>query len=172
MMKHLLKLSVLAMGLSLCLAPRFVLAGHGDDDEQGEHEEHHKDKHDKHDKHHGKGEAEVEYHGVYFNRERVVVIHDYYTPEEFGHLPPGVRKHLERTGHLPPGWEKKVVVHEVLPPEYVEELVPAPPALLVRVGPLPPESALYLSHGDAILLDRKTHAIMDIVHGAVELTGR
>ncbi len=70
-------------------------------------------------------------------------------PRERDRLPPGSHQHLERTGHLPPGLEKKLVVNE----------------------PLPPDSQHSLHNGDAVLVDPKTQAVLDVVHEVLTLTG-
>jgi hypothetical protein len=82
-----------------------------------------------------------------------------------------LRKHLERTGQLPPGIEKKLIREGQLPPDYQTQLVPIPEDLAVRLGPIPPDARLYMYNGDAILLNPKTQAILDIVHGALQLKG-
>src|SRR5579875_1160682 len=111
------------------------------------------------------------YGGPYFNPDRVTIIRSCYTPEAIDRLPPGLRKHLERTGELPPGLEKKLVINQPLPPEYLSYMVPAPPELVSRLGPLPPDSNLYFYNGDAVLVNPRTMAVMDIVHGVLTLGG-
>jgi hypothetical protein len=179
-MKFLGKIPVIAgLILGLITVPHLTYAGHGN----GEGNKHGHNKHDgkghkgHKGKHHGDDYADYDYdyhhhyHGPYFTSQRVTIIRNYYTPEEIEHLPPGLRKHIERTGHLPPGLEKKLVVNEPLPPEYYDYMVPAPPELVTRLGPLPPDSSLYLYNGDAVLLNPKTMAVMDIVHGVLTLSG-
>lgn len=175
-MKAFAQLVLLALIFSLWLSPRLGYAGHGNSDEDGDKHQHEKHQHEKHKHqkeryHKHKGYAdEVAYHGPYFTTERVTVIRQYYTPETLRGLPPGLRKHLERTGHLPPGLEKRLVVNQTLPPQYLPDLVPAPPELVSRMGPLPPDSQLYFYNGDAILVNPKTQAVMDIVHGVLGLS--
>jgi hypothetical protein len=189
---------ILGLVLSLLIPPRLANAKHGDEDEEGQKHggngqgHHHGDHHhhgqdydyDKHyykqEKHHHHHEEAAEdsyrhghhhYRGPYFNDQRVTMIRNYYTPAELDSLPPGLRKHIERTGHLPPGLEKKLVINEPLPPEYVPYMVPAPPPLINTMGPLPPDSQLYLYNGDAVLVNPKTQAVLDVVHGVLTLTG-
>jgi hypothetical protein len=158
--------------LGLTMAPHPTYAGHGN----GEGKKHGHGKHgdnyqgNKGGKHHHHY-VDYDYRGPYFTSQRVTIIRNYYTPEEIEHLPPGLRKHIERTGHLPPGLEKKLVVNQPLPPGYFDYMVPAPPELVTRLGPLPPDSNLYLYNGDAVLLNPKTMAVMDIVHGVLTLSG-
>ncbi len=180
---------ILGLVLSLSMAPRLSYAKHGGGDDGQDHK--YQDKHRKHDqgydydkhykpgkhhKHHEEAEQEDyyrhgHYRGPYFNDQRVTIIRNYYTPAELDSLPPGLRKHIERTGHLPPGLEKKLVINQPLPPEYVPYMVPAPPQLVDTMGPLPPDSQLYLYNGDAVLVDPKTQAVLDVVHGVLTLTG-
>jgi hypothetical protein len=189
-LKPLVILLIVGLVFSLSVAPRLSYAkqGGGDGDDHGHKNKHHQhdndyeyDKHykyDKHHKHHEEDEygyeyehAHHHYRGPYFTEERVTGIRNYYTQEELDSLPPGLRKHIERTGHLPPGLEKKLVVSQPLPPEYAPYLVPAPPQLVDTLGPMPPDSQLYLYNGDAVLLDLKTQAVLDVVHGVLTLTG-
>lgn len=163
-MKPLARLLALGLLFSLSVVPRLAYAGHGGDADDYGHK-HHQHKHNK------DREDEVAYDGPYFTAERATIIRHYYTPEELSGLPPGLRKHLERTGHLPPGLEKRLVFNQTLPPEYVPDLVPAPPDLISQMGPLPQDSRLYFYNGDAILLDPKTQAVVDIVHGVLGLSG-
>ncbi len=186
-----------ALGVIACLlmAPRVCCAGHDNG-----HGKHGHGKHDydqggdeaghKHGKHHKHGDYDYEHHydyehrynyggdyrhyayrGPYFTSERVTLIRNYYTPEEIDRLPPGLRKHLERTGQLPPGLEKKLMVNQPLPPGYLDYMVPAPPQLVGTLGPLPPDSRLYFYNGDAVLINPRTQAVLDIVHGVLPLAG-
>jgi hypothetical protein len=179
-MKPLIAIAALGLIVSLTLVPHISYAGHDDDGHgnkhgHGKHDEGNWDhKHYKHHKHAGEYDYDYEhygYHGPYFTAQRVTVIRNYYTPEEIDRLPPGLRKHLERTGHLPPGLEKKLVVNQPLPPGYLNYMVPAPPALVGTLGPLPPGSNLYFYNGDAVLINPRTQAVLDIVHGALTLGG-
>jgi hypothetical protein len=173
-MKLLPGLLIVGLVFSLSIAPRLSYAKHGDGDDNGHG---HKNKHHQHgnnyeyDKHYNKHHKYEKYRGPYFTSERVTVIRNYYTPQELDSLPPGLRKHIERTGHLPPGLEKKLAVNQPLPPEYVPYLVPAPPELVNTLGPMPPDSQLYLYNGDAVLVNPKTQAVLDVVHGVLTLTG-
>jgi hypothetical protein len=169
---------IFGLVLSLSIAPRLSYAKHngGDDQDQKHQDKYYK--HEKHHKHHEEREDEDyypyghhHYRGPYFNEQRVTMIRNYYTPAELDNLPPGLRKHIERTGHLPPGLEKKLVINQPLPPEYAPYMVPAPPQLVTTMGPLPPDSQLYLYNGDAVLVDPKTQAVLDVVHGVLTLTG-
>jgi hypothetical protein len=153
---------ITAVGLA---TPHLSYAGH--DDGQ-------KSAHGKHGKGHKHGGSEYDYEphgyaGPYFTSQRVTVIRNYYTPVEIDRLPPGLRKRLLRTGHLPPGLEKKLLVGRPVPPAYLNYMVPAPPALLGTLGPLPPDSRLYFYNGDGVLIDPRTQAVLEIIHGVLTL---
>ena len=65
-----------------------------------------------------------------------------------GDLPPGLEKQLRRNGHLPPGLEKKV--H------------PFPIELERRLPPLRPGLFRGFIEGHAVIVDRKSSAILDV----------
>jgi len=65
-----------------------------------------------------------------------------------GDLPPGLEKQLRRNGHLPPGLEKKVN--------------PFPVELERKLPPLRPGLFRGFIEGNAVIVDRKTSAILDI----------
>ncbi len=75
-----------------------------------------------------------------------------------GSLPPGLEKQLERNGTLPPGLQKRV---QPLPPD-LERRLPRLPVIYRRgtIGP------------DAIILNTKTGAIMDIIRGVATVAGK
>lgn len=88
------------------------------------------------------------------------VIHEYFNSntsnlppglaKRGGNLPPGLEKHLERDGTLPPGLEKRIT--------------PFPAELEQRLPPLPTSYHRVLIGQIAIILDRRTQRIMDIIH--------
>jgi hypothetical protein len=142
-----------------------------DGDEGGERGHHHR---------HGKQHNAEHFCGPYFKASSVPYFHDYYTRDSYANLPPGLRKHVEKTGHLPPGLEKKYErtgqlplglqkrfeCGQVGPADYSPYLYPVPAIAYERVGPLPPDSKLYLYGNDLILLNNHTKAIIDILRGA------
>ena len=67
-----------------------------------------------------------------------------------GNLPPGLQKHLERDGTLPPGLQKRVS--------------PFPVELERRLPRLPGGYGRVLLGQIAIILDRRTQRIVDIIH--------
>jgi hypothetical protein len=129
--------------------------------------------------HHRHHKAEY-FCGPYFKPSSVPYFRDYYTRDDYANLPPGLRKHVEKTGHLPPGLEKKYERTGQLPPglqkrfecgqtlpaDYSPYLYPVPNVAYERVGSLPPDSKMYLYGNDLILLNDHTKAIIDILRGA------
>jgi len=67
---------------------------------------------------------------------------------------------------LPPGLQKRFECGQTLPPDYSRYLHPVPDVAYQQVGPLPPDSKLYLYGNDLILLNDHTKAIIDILRGA------
>jgi hypothetical protein len=161
---------------------RIQLAKHvdGDNDqgdEEGEHLRH------RHGGRHGPalepGEQQ-QFCSPYFKSSSVPYFRDYYSRDDYANLPPGLRKHIENTGHLPPGLEKKYrltgqlppgllkrfACGQTMPPDYYPYLYPVPDVAYEKVGPLPPDSKLYLYGQDLILLNDHSKAIIDILRGA------
>jgi len=98
------------------------------------------DKHDKHGKKHGKKDG-------YFRQEDTVYLRQYYSgPRD---LPPGLRKKYYKTGKLPPGWEKR--------------FRPFPPELVQRLPPPPPYCERGYVDGVAVVYDRRTRVILDVL---------
>jgi hypothetical protein len=120
---------------------------------------------DKHGKKHDQGEddgGEGEHeHGKghrdsYFQRGDALYLHEYYGgPVD---LPSGVRKKYYRTGKLPPGWEKR--------------FRPFPPAVIERLPPTPPYYDRGYLDGYAVVYDRRTRVIVDLVDLLNVATGR
>ena len=117
--------------------------------------------------------------GHYFKGSSLPYFRDYYSQDNYANLPPGLRKHLQKSGHLPPGLEKKYAQTGQLPPGLQKRfdcgqtfsgddspyLYPVPEVVYERLGPLPPDSTLYLYGRDLILLNDHTKAIIDILRG-------
>lgn len=137
--------------LTLAAAP--VLAMDRDED----HDKHHK----KHGRgHDGQGEDEHEHGGGrrdgYFRQEDAGYLRQYYGgPVD---LPPGLRKKYYRTGKLPPGWSKRIR--------------PFPPALIERLPPPPAYCDRGYLDGYAVVYDRRTRVIMDVIDLINVATGR
>ena len=158
--------AIFAVGFPLS-RPAFAGHGHGGGEEKFEK---HLEKEEKHEwKHHGGEEFEehegVEFEGPFFRSRHRVIFGSYFAPTNIDNLPPGLRKHIERTGHLPPGLEKQLIRNGTLPPGLEANLVPLPPPMLTRFGPLPPYSRMYLYGNDAVLMDYRTHTIIDVMRG-------
>lgn len=165
------KLPILAVSIAviftLWATPR-LYAGHDDGADlvvgNGEHKGH------KGDKRHGKKareEAAEKFKGPFFTAHNAALLASYYSPRQLSHLPPGLRKHLERTGHLPPGLEKHLARNGRLPPGLQKDLTPLPPDLVGRLGRLPAGTRLYLYNRDILLLNAHTNAVVDILRGVV-----
>lgn len=83
----------------------------------------------------------------YFRREDYAAVQRYYTGPR--NLPPGLRKKYRRTGELPPGWQKK--------------LQPFPPELVRVLPPPPPNCDRGYIDGFAVVYDRRTRIIVDLI---------
>ena len=92
----------------------------------------------------------------YFRREDYDAVQRYYTGPR--NLPPGLRKKYRRTGELPPGWQKK--------------LQPFPPELVRVLPPPPPNCDRGYIDGFAVVYDRRTRIIIDLLDIAGAVAGR
>jgi len=161
------------------------LAKHHDDDGDQSYDEEVDDKHHhKHGKHHENTDEERYEHqqfcGPYFKSSYVPYFRNYYSQNDYANLPPGLRKHIQKTGHLPPGLEnkydrtgqlppglqKRSECGQTLPSDYSRYLYLVPNVAYQTIGPLPPDSKLYLFGNDLVLLNYHTRAIIDILRGA------
>lgn len=70
-------------------------------------------------------------------------------------LPPGLQKHLQRNGKLPPGLQKRL---EAFPRE-----------LEVRLPGIPDIWGRVILGRHVILIDRRTHRILDIIENVIGL---
>lgn len=91
----------------------------------------------------------------YFRREDYAVVQRYYSGPSS--LPPGLRKKYRRTGELPPGWQKK--------------LQPFPPELARVLPPPPPNCDRGYIDGFAVVYDRRTRIIVDLLDIAGAIAG-
>jgi hypothetical protein len=120
------------------LLPAVLLAKDKDKDKGKGKGKGHQDKDDDHGNGHGP---------VYFRRDDYVVVQRYYAgPRD---LPPGLRKKYYRTGKLPPGWEKK--------------MRPFPVELVRVLPPPPPNCERGYIDGVAVVYDRRTRIILDVI---------
>jgi len=118
----------------------------------------------KHNKHGDEGDGN--YTGPFFRPIDAGYFHQCYGGVDVNSLPPGLQKHVARTGHLPPGLEKHLERNGQLPPGLQKRMSPASPCVIERIGPLPPDSRLYMLGRDAYLVNYHTRAIIDILRGA------
>ncbi len=119
----------------------------------------------KHGKHH-KHDDEGNYAGPFFRPVDAGYFGQCYGGTDVSSLPPGLQKHVARTGHLPPGLEKQLARNGHLPPGLEKRMSPASPCVMQRLGPLPPDSRLYMLGRDAYLINYHTRAIIDVLRGA------
>ncbi len=85
---------------------------------------------------------------ITFSPRETQVIREYYAPR-YRNLPPGLQKKMRRTGQLPAGWQKK--------------LEPFPVAIERELVVLPAGYHRGVIDGRAVIVDSRTHAIVDLV---------
>jgi Ni/Co efflux regulator RcnB len=95
--------------------------------------------------------------GYYSTRDREWM-HSWYR-EHYGNLPPGLAKRDE----LPPGLARQLRVRGTLPPGLQREIHPVPEEFVNYLPPPPPDCEHVLIGGNIVLLNRKTHLVLDIV---------
>ena len=90
------------------------------------------------------------------------IIRDYYH-DQYSNLPPGLAK---RGGNLPPGLQKHLERDGTLPPGLQKRVTPFPVELERRLPRLPSGCGCsrVLIGQIAIILDRRSQRIMDIIH--------
>ena len=110
---------------------------------------------------HGKGNPHDQQPGVTisFGVHDREVIRDYYRGR-FSNLPPGLAK---RGGNLPPGLQKHLERDGTLPPGLQKRVSPFPRELEGRLPRLPTTYRRVILGQTAIILDRRTQRIMDII---------
>jgi hypothetical protein len=86
------------------------------------------------------------------------VISDWVRVQPLNGLPPGLRK-----GSLPPGLQKHLARNGTLPPGLQKKLSPFPVELVRRLPPPPPSGDYLVLDGQALLVNRGTNVIIDIV---------
>jgi len=109
-----------------------------------------------HGKHHDDDDDRREYR--YNDRDREAMREWYHERHE--HLPPG----LAKKDRLPPGWERKLAVHQILDDRMRERMRPCPPELEMRLPPPPPECEHTVIGSHIVLVNRRTHIVVDIFH--------
>ena len=90
------------------------------------------------------------------------IIREYYR-DQYSNLPPGLAK---RGGNLPPGLQKHLERDGTLPPGLQKRVTPFPVELERRLPPLPTSCGCgrVLIGQIAIILDRRSQRIIDIIH--------
>ncbi len=92
----------------------------------------------------------------YFRQDDLPYLREHYhVPAD---IPPGLRKKYYRTGTLPPGWEKR--------------FRPFPPALIRRLPPPPPYCERGYVDGFAVVYDRRSRIIVDVLDLVDAVAGR
>ena len=107
-----------------------------------------------HDKHGAEDDQEDHY---YKDRDRETARGWY--DEHQNNLPPG----LAKKDRLSPGLEKQLVRRGTLPPGLQKRLQPVPVDLERRLPPPPPECGHVLVGGHIVLLNQRTHVVVDLV---------
>jgi hypothetical protein len=129
-----------------------------DDDRRGKHGNKHGDKRDRSDDDRGKDRRDRgdDRGDRYFRDQDAAYLRQHYAGQK--DLPPGLRKKYYRTGKLPPGWEKR--------------FRPFPQDVIVRLPPPPPNCERGYIDGYAVVYDRRTRVIMDVIDIIGAATGR
>jgi hypothetical protein len=96
---------------------------------------------------------------IVFGPHDRVLIRDYYR-DRYSNLPPGLAK---RGGNLPPGLQKHLERDGTLPPGLQKRVEPFPPDLEARLPRLPGDYRRVILGQIAIILDRRTQRIVDII---------
>ena len=133
-----------AIGLaaSLFVGGSMIVESYGQD--HGKHKGHGDDGDDEG---HGHGHGRGQGHPRYFRQEDSAFIGRYYQGPR--NLPPGLAKKYYRTGTLPSGWQKR--------------FSPFPPELIARLPPPPPNCDAGFVDGRAVVYDRSTLVIVDVL---------
>jgi hypothetical protein len=127
--------------------------------------------HDKADKHDSDRDDDKEYlrGTVYaFGPRDRDIISGYYR-NRYSNLPPGLAK---RNGNLPPGLAKQLQRNGTLPPGLQKRVESFPPDLIRQLPPLPSYYTRGVIGDQAIILDRRTRAIVDVIDLIMHPQGR
>ena len=95
------------------------------------------------------------------------VISDYYRNRS-SNLPHGLEK---RGGKLPPGLYRQLKRNGTLPRGLQERIDPFPQALNHQLPPLATGYTRGLIGGSAIVINRRTRAIVDVIHNLLDSSG-
>ena len=135
------------LGIFLLAASLLTAQGNGNGNGKG-----HGKGHDKHGDDDDQG-------GRYYNQHDQEEFHSWYLHNE-NHLPPG----LAKKDHLPPGLEKQLVRRGTLPPGLQKKIEPCPREVERMLPPPPPDCANVVIGGHIVLLNQRTHIVVDIFH--------
>lgn len=103
-------------------------------------------------------EAHKGKHKEYYSSHQREWLHSWYRDHR-GDLPPGLAKRDE----LPPGLARQLRVRGTLPPGLQKKIHPVPEAFVSHLPPPPPDCEHVLIGGNIVLMNRKTHLVLDIV---------
>jgi len=115
----------------------------------------------------GKHQADVRATSPVFGPRDRDIIGGYYR-NRHSNLPPGLAK---RGGNLPPGLERQLERNGTLPPGLQKRLEPFPAELNRQLPPLPPSYIRGVIGGSAVVVNRRTWAIVDVIHGVLASSG-
>jgi hypothetical protein len=135
------------LGIFLLTAGSVMAQGNGNGNGKG-----HGKGHDKHGDDDDQG-------GRYYNQHDQEEFHGWYLHNE-NRLPPG----LAKKDHLPPGLEKQLVRRGTLPPGLQKKIEPCPREIERMLPPPPPDCANVAIGGHIVLLNQRTHIVVDIFH--------
>ena len=135
------------LGIFLLTAGSLMAQGSGNGNGKG-----HGKGHDKHGDDDDQG-------GRYYNQHDQEEFHGWYLHNE-NRLPPG----LAKKDHLPPGLEKQLVRRGTLPPGLQKKIEPCPREIERMLPPPPPDCANVVIGGHIVLLNQRTHIVVDIFH--------
>ncbi len=147
--------TVLALAFGLTLAPVV--------DASSRRDEHGRDKNNKT----GKHQASIRTAAPVFGPSDRDIIGGYYR-NRYSNLPPGLAK---RGGKLPPGLERQLERNGTLPPGLQKRLEPFPLELSRQLPPLSPDYTRGLIGGSAVIVNRRTRAIVDVIHNLLNSSG-
>lgn len=115
----------------------------------------------------GKNQADVQATPPVFGPRDRDIISGYYR-NRYSNLPPGLAK---RGGKLPPGLDRQLGRNGTLPPGLQKRLEPFPLELSRQLPPLPPGYFRGVVGESAIVVNRRTWAIVDVIHGVLKSSG-
>jgi hypothetical protein len=108
-----------------------------------------------------------------FLAEERRIIEEYYYRSSKKGKPKGLPPGLAKRGSLPPGLQKQLDKNGQLPPGLQKRLSPLPVDLSRRLPRLPDYWERVILERDVILIDRRTHRVLDIIEDVIAIaTGR